>query len=197
MFASASLRTFPPALRCGPENYGSHFAAPRTWRPSCSKSRRRWPTTSPPSCGPLKPPGLSQSAVARRLGVAQQSVSRWAQQALRHPGRTGRKPQLSAEQLTQLEQWLLDGPEAHGYPTPLWTCQRVTRLIQEQFGVAYHPGHVWKILVRLGWSPQRPVGRARERNEESIRQWRRRTWPAAKKKPENKGARSSSSTSRA
>ena len=152
----------------------------------------------------LRDKGLSQSAVARRLGVAQQSVSRWAQQALqggpqalRHPGRAGRKPQLSAEQLTQLEQWLLDGPEAHGYPTPLWTCQRVTRLIQEQFGVAYHPGHVWKILVRLGWSPQRPVGRARERNEESIRQWRRRTLPAAKKKPKNKGARSSSSTRRA
>ena len=148
--------------------------------------------------------GLRQSEVARRLGVAQQSVSRWAQQAaqggpqaLRHPGRAGRKPQLSAEQLTQLEQSLLDGPEAHGYPTPLWTCRRVTRLIQEQFGVAYHPGHVWKILVRLGWSPQRPVGRARERNEESIRQWRRRTWPAAKKKPNNKGARSSSSTRRA
>ena len=148
--------------------------------------------------------GLRQSEVARRLGVAQQSVSRWAQQAaqggpqaLRHPGRAGRKPQLSAEQLTQLEQSLLDGPEAHGYPTPLWTCRRVTRLIQEQFGVAYHPGHVWKILVRLGWSPQRPVGRARERNEESIRQWRRRTWPAAKKKPKNKGARSSSSTRRA
>ena len=57
-------------------------------------------------------------------------------------GRTQR-----AEQLTQLEQWLLDGPQAHGYPTPLWTCQRVTRLIQEQFGVAYHPGHVWKPLV--------------------------------------------------
>ena len=148
--------------------------------------------------------GLRQSEVARRLGVAQQSVSRWAQQAaqggpqaLRHPGRAGRKPQLSAEQLTQLEQSLLDGPEAHGYPTPLWTCRRVTRLIQEQFGVAYHPRHVWKILVRLGWSPQRPVGRARERNEESIRQWRRRTWPAAKKKPKNKGARSSSSTRRA
>jgi len=148
--------------------------------------------------------GLNQSEVARRLSVGQQSVSRWAQQAaqggveaLRHPGRAGRKPQLSAEQLAQLEQRLLDGPEAHGYPTPLWTCQRVVHLIQKQFGIRYHPGHVWKILVRLGWSPQRPVGRARERDEQAIRQWRRRTWPAAKKKPANRGARSSSSTRRA
>ena len=147
--------------------------------------------------------GLSQSAVGRRLGVAQQSVSRWAQQAaeggvqaLRHPGRAGRKPQLSAEQLAHLEQLLLDGPAAQGYPTPLWTCRRVARLIKDELGIAYHPGHVWKILRRLGWSPQRPVGRARERNEENIRHWRRRTWPAAKKKPKNKGARSSSSTRR-
>jgi len=148
--------------------------------------------------------GLNQSEVARRLGVGQQSVSRWAQQAgqggleaLRYPGRAGRKPQLSAEQLTQLEPLLLDGPEAHGYPTPLWTCQRVAHLIKKQFGIRYHPGHVWKLLVRLGWSPQRPVGQARQRDEQAIRQWRRRTWPAAKKKLTNRGARSSSSTKRA
>lgn len=148
--------------------------------------------------------GLNQSEVARRLGVGQQSVSRWAQQAaqggleaLRHPGRAGRKPQLSSEQLGQLEQLLFDGPEAHGYPTPLWTCQRVVHLIHQQFGIRYHPGHVWKILVRLGWSPQRPVGQARQRDEQAIRQWRRRTWPAAKKKPKKKAARSSSSTKRA
>ena len=148
--------------------------------------------------------GLNQSEVARRLGVGQQSVSRWAKQvaeggiaALRHSGRAGRKPQLSSEQLQQLEQWLFDGPEAHGYPTPLWTCRRVVQLIQQQFGIRYHPGHVWKILVRLGWSPQRPVGQARQRDEQAIRQWRRRTWPAAKKKPKKKAARSSSSTKRA
>ena len=116
-----------------------------------------------------------QSRCARRLGVAQQSVSRWAQQAaqggpqaLRHPGRAGRKPQLSAAHLTQREQWLLDGPQAPGYPTPWWTGQRVRRLIKEQFGIAHHPGHVWKILVRLGGSPPRPVGRARQRNEDHV-----------------------------
>ena len=46
----------------------------------------------------------------------------------------------------------------------------------------------------LGWSPQRPTGKARERNEEQIRTWRRKTWPGIKKKPASKGARSSLST---
>ena len=89
---------------------------------------------------------------------------------------------------------LLEGPEAHGFPTPLWSCPRVARLIGDEFGVRYHEGHVWKILRALGWSPQRPVGQARERNEQGIREWKRNKWPAIKKKPKHKVARSSSST---
>ena len=88
----------------------------------------------------------------------------------------------------------LPAPEAHGFPTPLWTCPRIARLIADQFGVDYHAGHVWKILRTLHWSPQRPVGKARERNEEAIRTWKHKTWPGIKKKPKPKAARSSSST---
>ena len=76
----------------------------------------------------------------------------------------------------------------------MWSCPRVARLIADEFGVDYHEGHVWKILRALHWSPQRPVGKARERNEEAIRTWKRKTWPAIKKKPEKKIARLSSST---
>jgi transposase len=70
----------------------------------------------------------------------------------------------------------------------------VAQLIREEFGVRYHPGHVWKILVSLGWSCQRPVGRALERDEQAIQGWKKTTWLDIKKKPKNKGARSSSST---
>ena len=37
--------------------------------------------------------------------------------------------------------------------------------------LAVFEGHVWKLLRALKWSPQRPVGRARERNEQAIREW--------------------------
>lgn len=145
--------------------------------------------------------GLNQSETARRLHVARQTVSEWLRQyreqgaaGLRKAGRAGRKPLLSKQQLAQLEALLLEGPEAHGFPTPLWTCPRVARLIRDSFGVDYHEGHVWKLLRALNWSPQRPAGKARERNEQAIREWKRVTWPAIKKKPRNKAARSSSST---
>lgn len=145
--------------------------------------------------------GLNQSEVARRLKVARQTVSRWVRTrraqgtvALRKSGRAGRKPLLGGKERKRLEALLRSGPEALGYETPLWTCPRVADLIQREFGVCYHAGHVWKLLIALGWSPQRPVGRARERNEAAVRRWRKVEWPAIKKKPGRKGAPSSSST---
>ena len=145
--------------------------------------------------------GLNQSETARRLKVARQTVTRWVHQyrhegaeGLKKAGRAGRRPRLTPADLQRLEELLVRGPEALGYETPLWTCPRVGHLIQAEFGVDYHEGHVWKILVELGWSPQRPAGRARERNEEQIRRWKRKVWPAVKKKPARRGARSSSLT---
>ena len=102
--------------------------------------------------------------------------------ALRKAGRAGRLPRLSEKQRQQLEKLLVAGPERIGYETPLWTCPRVADLIEQEFQVRYHEGHVWKILVGLGWSPQRPEGRARERNEEQVRQWKKQVWPGLKKK---------------
>jgi hypothetical protein len=46
----------------------------------------------------------------------------------------------------------------------------------------------------VGWSCQRPTGRARERKEEEITHWKRVKWPWIKKMPKRKGAPSSSST---
>ncbi len=145
--------------------------------------------------------GHSEAEVARRVSVHRQSVNRWRQQeaacgreSLRHGGRAGRKPRLTEAQLAQLEKALVRGPEALGYETNLWTAPRVAQLIESEFGVTYHPSHVWRILGQLGWSCQRPARRALERDEAAIRRWKRKTWPALKKKPKQRGARWSSST---
>ena len=145
--------------------------------------------------------GYNQSEVGRRTKVCSQTVSRWARmvaeagdRALEAVGRAGRKPLLEEKQRKQLVARLLEGPEKLGYETPLWTCGRVGHLIEQEFGVRYHSGHVWKILRQLNWSPQRPVGRALERNEQAITAWKKQTWPAIKKKLKKKAARSSSST---
>jgi transposase len=133
--------------------------------------------------------GFRQGEVARRLGVHRQSVCRWHQawkkqgtKALIKAARAGRKPRLLPVQLEQLGQGLKAGPEALGYGTALWTTWRVADLIERQTGEKFHPGHVWRILRSLGWSCQRPVGRATQRDEPAILQWKRVRWPEIKKK---------------
>ena len=130
-------------------------------------------------------------------------MNRWAKQlavggreALRKAGRAGRKPRLSVADRKRIVAGLKRGPEALGYETGLWTSWRVADLIERECGVRYTTVHVWRILRELGWSCQRPVGRALERNERAIRRWKRVRWPEAKKAPKDKGTRSSLSTKR-
>ena len=62
-------------------------------------------------------------------------------------------------------------------------------VIEEEFGVRYHPGHVRKLLPGLGFSVQRPrrvLARADAREQD---RWHRRTDPNLKKKPAGKTGR--------
>lgn|SRR5574341_413728 len=140
--------------------------------------------------------GFSQGEVARQLQVHRQSVCRWHRswkkqgaKGLKKAGRAGRKPRLQPPQLEQIRIGLKEGPESLGYETGLWTTDRVADLIEQRTGHKFHPGHVWRILRSLGWSCQRPVGRATQRDEPAIQRWKRVRWPEIKKKPSRSAAR--------
>ena len=145
--------------------------------------------------------GYSQSEVARRVGAHRQSVSQWARQlrqggrrSLKKAGRAGRKPRLRPQDLRRIERCLKRGPQVLGYETSLWTSSRVAHLIEHECGVKYDPSQAWRILRQLGWSCQRPRGRALERDEAKIRQWKQERWPELKKRPKTRAAPLSSST---
>jgi len=100
-----------------------------------------------------------------------------------HPGRPAL---LTAGQRRRLVKLLLQGAGKHGYSTELWTLKRVAEVIAANFGVQYHPGHVWYVLRSLRWSSQKPQPRARERDEQAIERWRREDWPRIKKRPKER-----------
>jgi transposase len=136
--------------------------------------------------------------VARLVGASPSAVHRWKQtlaeggpEALKAKPHPGRPAELNAEQRAKLEQLLLEGPLAAGFPTDLWTLARVAQVIECHFGVKHHPGHVWRILRDMDWSPQKPERRARERDEEAIEAWRKEEWPRIQKKPGEKVGTSS------
>jgi transposase len=134
--------------------------------------------------------GFSPVEVARQIGVDRRSVRRW-KAAARTGGAAavaakpaaGRPRRLGARDLTRLRRLLMKGALAAGLPTDLWTCPRVSWLIQRQFNVHYHPAHVSRVLHGLGFSPQKPTRRAVERDEERIRAWIAQDWPRVKKTP--------------
>jgi transposase len=139
--------------------------------------------------------GERPTAVARFLGVDRSSVYRWrrtarlgtaALQAQAHPHRP---PALTEAHLRQLETLLAQGPLAHGWPNPLWTTARVAHLIREHFGVSYHHDHVGRFLRRrLGWTPQKPRRRARERDEAAILHWQSVRFPCIARQAQARGA---------
>ena len=144
--------------------------------------------------------GVHRAEVAREVGVHRQSVSRWAAQlkqggirALTKAGHAGRRARLCPEDLRRIEKGLKRGPEVLGYATGFWTSWRVAHLIEQECGVKYHPVQAWRILQQLGWSCQRPVGRALERDEEKIRRWKQQRSPEITRKPGQRAAPPSSS----
>lgn len=137
--------------------------------------------------------GHSRAEVARKTGVSFESANRWYKawqnggtSALKKAGRAGRKPTLDSFALLRIQERLERGPESLGYVTQIWTTKRVAELIEQECGKKFHPGHVWKILRQMGWSCQRPTGRAVERDEQKIQKWKRYRWPRLKKKRSNK-----------
>jgi len=132
----------------------------------------------------LKQQGWYQRAIAEALGASEETVSRWLARA-RHGGREallahpapGHPPKLSDFQKHLIPEFLWHGPEAYGFRGQVWTRARIARVIEEEFGVRYHKGHVGRLLQELRWTPQVPIRRAIQRDEEAIRRWRDEAWP--------------------
>jgi len=140
--------------------------------------------------------GYTRAKVANILDVAESSVYEW-QSKFRQGGlaalstkiASGRKMLLTDKQLLQLYKWLCGNPRQVQFDFGLWTRKIVRDLIRREFGIDYTPQNVGKILKMLGFSPQRPVWQALERDSEKRRQWMEETFPAIKKRADQEGAK--------
>ena len=137
---------------------------PRDWREG--RRLRAWG---------LKQQGWRQKDIAAALGVSEGAVSQWCKRAraggaaaLRHRPAPGPMPRLSPEQKQALLAILARGAEAYQFRGDVWTAPRVAEVIRQEFGVRYDPGHVSRILRACGWSVQKPIRRASQRNEQAI-----------------------------
>ncbi len=133
--------------------------------------------------------GYTRADVARILDVAESSVYGW-QKTYREGGlaalstkiASGRKRLLSDKQMLELSRCLRMNPRQLELDFGLWTRKLVRELIRRKFGIDYSEQNVGRILKTLGFSPQRPVYQALERDGEKRRIWMQETFPAIKER---------------
>ncbi|MCE9561255.1 MAG: IS630 family transposase [Planctomycetes bacterium] len=132
----------------------------------------------------LKRHGWTQHDIAIALGASAGAVSQWMRaaatdglDALRHHASPGHPAKLTPEQRLLIADCLWHGAEAYGFRGDVWTCARVTQVIEKEFGVSYHKDRVSRVLKELGWTPQIPIIRAIQRDEVAIANWRTEMWP--------------------
>lgn len=133
--------------------------------------------------------GWTGQEIAVALGVSGGAVSQWLKrlrsgglEALRAKPRPGPTPRLTPAQQAQLPEHLAWGAEAYGFLGDVWTTKRVATVIEREYGVRYHPDHVGRLLRAAGWSVQKPMTRATQRDEAAITAWCDERWPEVKKK---------------
>lgn len=133
--------------------------------------------------------GWKQKEIAIALDVSKGAVSQWlkvskqeGKSGLLARAHTGRPPELGNEEKRLLPDYLSHGAESYAFQGEVWTCRRVRKMIEIEFGVSYHKSHVARLLKELKWTPQQPVERATQRNEEAIAAWRKYVWSDMKKK---------------
>jgi transposase len=143
--------------------------------------------------------GWRQRQIATALGVSEGAVSQWLAQVrragpatLQPRPRPGRPPRLSPAQQAQVPALLGRGATAFGFRGDRWTCPRVAEVIRREFGVRYHPDHISRLLSRWGFSRQKPIRRARQRDKAAIQEWREQRYPALIKRGHASAPRSSS-----
>ena len=133
--------------------------------------------------------GHSIAEIAKLLGVARETVSRWwnayergGTEALPGP-RTGR-PVGSGRKLTpEQEDEIVDAivghrPDELEIPSALWTRAAVQELIQRRCGIVLSVRTVGDYLKRWGLTPQKPIRKSYRQDPEEVARWIEEEYPA-------------------
>lgn len=138
--------------------------------------------------------GQTSGEIALLLQSPRSRVSEWLANYETHGvtgllegHRTGRPCSLNLNQKEILTGIIDSGPVAYGFTSGVWTAVMIAQVIADEFGVAYDPRHVRRILDELDFSLQRPKRHLAKADPVLQNRWRRYIYPRIKKKPTRKG----------
>lgn len=143
--------------------------------------------------------GKSRREVADLLGVSRYAVSGWAlkyqqggQQAVSKKKRGRRSQDMAAlkpHQCAIIVNLITDRcPDQLKMPFMLWAREAVGMLIEQRFGIKLAVRSVGNYLKRWGFTPQKPIKRAYERQDKAVKVWLDETYPKIAARAKAEGA---------
>jgi transposase len=132
--------------------------------------------------------GLTQGQAADAVGVHRQVVNRWIARH-RQAGLAGLKDGrressrkgegvLTAAEARRVQNWIRGRtPDQLKLPFALWTAQAVRELIEDKLGKQLGLSTMQLYLKRWGFTSQRPLTRAIQRDPQKIKTWLEKDYP--------------------
>ena len=135
----------------------------------------------------LRKKGWKVKDIAEAFGLNKESVSHWFTKVARHGEKSlkstkakGNPQKLSRQEVIQIIEWLKEDARTFGFPTPLWNCKQIQKLIKTKLKKSLAISNIWELLKRLELSPQKPRKIALEKNEKLANKWLKEEWPKIK-----------------
>ncbi len=141
--------------------------------------------------------GGKQVHVASLFGVTRQALGKWVK-SYRENGinairakRQGRPKggSLLPWQAAQTAKTVIDRtPDQLKFPFYLWTREAVVQLIEHRFNISLSVWTAGRYLKRWGFTPQKPIHRAIEKDPVKVKKWLEEDYPAIHKQAKNEKA---------
>ena len=140
--------------------------------------------------------GESPEVVIRALGFTRACIYNWLARyrcggwhALRTGKQSGRPKKLSGQQISWICRTIQDKtPQQLKFPFALWTRGLVVRMIRDQFKIKLSESSVGRLLRQLGFTCQKPLYRAYQKNPELIKEWKNKIYPQIQKRAKKERA---------
>jgi transposase len=140
---------------------------------------------------------MSQVKVAQVFGVTRQAVGNWIE-LYATEGRTALKAkrrgrpcggQLKGWQAAQISRDVSDRcPDQLKLPFYLWTREAVAQQINNRYGIRVSVWTAGRYLARWGFTSQKPVRRAFERDDAQVKKWLEEEYPGIRAQAKLDGA---------
>lgn len=141
--------------------------------------------------------GMKKSHAARTFGVSRQAIDNWlaayqvgGMRAIK-ARRRGRPTSsgVARDHQRQIVRAIRDRcPDQLKLPFALWTRQAVCELLAERFDLRVSVWTAGRYLRRWGFTPQKPLRRAYERDPAAVKVWLEREYPAIRVRAKRENA---------